>query len=873
MPRTSSVALLVALASTSLAAPATAAEPQRTRFALPSSNGWGALLVDLKAGKATELREHAFAAEEPQIDAQGQDIWDGEQFAAVHTRDLMYDAYFGVRAEGEQLWLPSVPVDEDASGYLGWSDSEAVGTGIVTMVQPLGALEATTFAFAPQGLEAAGMVLLLRLKNTGAQPLQGVQAFSLHNFHLGFGRADRPWDVHEDIGNNGETVEFVGGQEARFGERGFAGTIVTQALAPIVHRGVGPAVDLYALVNQGLTDLPDNAAPPNAVDNATTAFQWNLGSIAPGAEAWVGIAAIHRGDPFAGADAESTLDAWIDGVGPQLLLARERGVWADLHQDQSKLPDGLSAAEVPMLRQAVAMLHMGQVLEDRSFAREWLSQDGEPRRTRFPGPGDEPAQLPAWIEHRGRGAVLASLPPGEWTYAWIRDGAYATTAMAALGMQEHAKASLTYYLDAEAGRFQQWSELQPYGMPPYQISLVRYHGFGVEETDFNAFGPNLEFDGFGLFLWALRAYEVLTGDTSLADARWEQVATEVADVLVALVDPETGMIRADSSIWETHWLGRERRFTYTSITAARGLCDAAAIAERRGDAARADMYRKTGESIRAAIAAHATDGDGALAGSVEELATGEGYFDAAVWDALAMGLFDPQGPIAQATFAALDEHLRVDAGPGWSRNDDRWDHAMMEDATPWGSDYDSAEWVITDLRGSVALRAAGESARADALLEWVREQAATNYFMTAETFDENTGVYKFNSPMLGFGAGAYALALAHRAGAFADPACGAYFVEDEAPGTTGTDSDTGETTTTGGLDTTTAVPTTGATSTGTTTEAMTSTSGVASAGVTASAGLTGGTSEDGCGCTSGGPGAPAALLLLGLLGPRRRRRA
>ncbi|MDC0671903.1 glycoside hydrolase family 15 protein [Nannocystis radixulma] len=870
--KTSSVALVAALVSTSLAASASAAEPQRTRYKLPSSNGWGALLVDLSEGHATELREHVFAAEEPQIDAQGQDIWDGEQFATIHTRNVLYDAYFGVRAEGDQFWLTSAPVDQDASGYVGWNDLETVGTGIVAIEQPLGALEATTFAFAPQGLEAAGMVLLLRLKNTGAQPLQGVQAFSLHNFHLGFGRAKRPWDVYEDIAANGETVEFVGGAEARFRERGFAGTIVTRALTPIVHRGVGPNVDLFGVVAQSQLDLPDNAAPANAVDDAITAFQWDVGTIMPGAEAWVGIAAIHRGDPFAGAEAETMLDAWIDGVGPQVMLARERNVWADIHA-ATKLPDGLSAPEVPMLRQAVAMLHMGQVLEDRSFAREWLSQDGEPRRTRFLGLDDQPATLPAWIKHRGHGAVLASLPPGEWTYAWIRDGAYATAAMAALGMQEHSRAALNFYLDAEAGRFQQWSELQPYAMPPYQISLVRYHGFGVEETDFNAFGPNLEFDGFGLFLWALRAYEVLTGDTSLADARWEEIATEVADVLVALVDPETGMIRADSSIWETHWLGRERRFTYTSITAARGLCDAAAIAERRGDAARADMYRKTGESIRAAIAAHATDGERALAGSVEELATGEGYFDAAVWDAVAMGLFDPQGPIAQATFAAIDEHLRVDAGPGWSRNDDRWDHANMEDATPWGSDYDSAEWVITDLRGSVALRAGGQEARADALIEWVRAQAATNYFMTAETFDEQTGTYKFNAPMLGFGAGAYALALAHRAGALTDPACGAYFVEDEA-GTTG--ADTGDSTSsTGAPDTTTAVPTTGGATTDATTETATTTMGmtsVTSAG-TATAGLTdGSSSEDGCGCTAGTSGAPAALLLgLGLR--RRRRRA
>lgn len=867
MPYRPIVVLSFALAQASLATSARAAEPERTRFELPSANGWGALLVDLKQGRATQLREHVFAAEEPQLDAQGQDIWDGQQFAAVHTRDLLYDTYFGVRAEGEQLWLPTTPVDEDASGYAKWAEGEQAGTGIVTIVQQLGALEATTFAFAPQELDAAGMVLLLRLKNTGAQPLQGVQAFSLHNFHLGFGRADQPWDVGDDIAANGETVEFEGGGAARFRERGFAGGIVTRALAPIVHRGVGPEVDLHGLLGQGLSDLPDNAAPVGAVDDVTTAFQWDVGALAPGAEAWIGIAAIHHGDPFGAAEAEARLDAWVDGAGAQVVFAREQAWWAGFQQNTVTLPAGAAAAETPMLRQGAAMLHMGQVREDMSFAREWLSEDGEPRRTRFPGLDDQPATLPAWIKHRGRGAVLASLPPGEWTYAWIRDGAYAVTGMAALGMEAHARAGLLYYLDAEAGRFQNWSELQPYAMPPYQISLVRYQGFGVEETDFNAFGPNLEFDGFGLFLWALRAYEVLTGDTSVADARWEEIATRVADVLVALVDPETGMIRADSSIWETHWLGRERRFTYTSVTAARGLCDAAAIAGRRGDTVREDMYKKAGESIRAAIAARATDAAGALAGSVEELAAGEGYFDAAVWDAVAMGLFDPEGPIAQATRAAFDVHLRVDAGPGWSRNDDRWDHAMTDDMSPWGSDYDSAEWVITDLRGSIALRAGGDAARADALIEWVRAQAAANYWMAAETFDEQSGHYKFNAPMLGFGAGAYALALAHRAGKFADPACGAYFAEDS--GETTGDETTGGTST-GAAPTTTEAPTTGTVAT---TDVMMTTTGSGGTGASpATAGLTGGTSEGGCGCASGGAGGPLGLLIgLGLARRRRRR--
>jgi hypothetical protein len=187
--------------------------------------------------------------------------------------------------------------------------------------------------------------------------------------------------------------------------------------------------------------------------------------------------------------------------------------------------------------------------------------------------------------------------------------------------------------------------------------------------------------------------------------------------------------------------------------------------------------------------------------------------------------------------------------------------------SPWGSDYDSAEWVITDLRGSIALRMAGDAARADALLEWVRAQAAKNYWMVAETFDEVAGTYKFNSPMLGFGAGAYALALAHRAGAFADPACGAYF--DEGAGETTGDPTGGDTSagTTG--DPTTgsqATSTDGETTSGDTTGATTTTS---TSGDPATAGLTDGRGDDGgCGCASGGGG--PWWLLVPLFARRRR---
>ncbi len=878
---TLALVLLLGLFGPSVGPVRAAPAPQRTRFELPSANGHGAILLDLKQRRLTQFREHLFAAEEPVLDGQGKEVWDGEQFATVHTRDLLFDMYFGVRAEGQQQWLTKAAVDEDASGYVGWDAGEQGGTGVVAMVQTIGALRATTYAYAPQALAAGGFVLLLKLENTGDQALKGVSAFSLHNFHLGYGRALRPWDVPKDIAANGETLTYDGaGNVGRYRERGFAGVVVTRALGPIAHHGVGPGADLFKLVDAGpAQDFPDNPAPMVAVDDSVSGFQWSFGDLAPGATLWAGVAVLHDPDPIPATKAQQALDAFVAGKGAKALLDAELAGWKAL-QAGVTLPAGVDADEAALLRQSAAMLHMGQVREDSYYLREWLSKDGEPRRTRFKGLDDQPVALPAVVKHRGTGAILASLPPGEWTYAWIRDGAYATAAMAALGMGEHSRLALDFYLDAEAGRFQGWDELKPYAMPPYQISLVRYHGFGVEETDFNSFGPNLEFDGFGLFLWALRIHEQLTGDTSVADARWPAIRDRVADVLVALIDPESGLMRADSSIWETHWNGRQRHFAYTSITAARGLCDAAAIAARVGDDEHAAIYKAAGEALRAAIAAELGDRSGAIAASSEELALGEGYWDAAVLDAIAMGLFDPAGTIASATLQGLDEHLRVDAGPGWSRNDDRWDHAKAEDLSPWGSDYDSAEWVITDLRGAIALRLAGQVDRADALTEWVRAQSQTNYGMVAETYDELTGVYKFNTPMLGFGAGAYALALAQRAGAFADPACGAYYPE-AATGDTDTSGSSGDASS-GGAETSGDASSgggPGATQTGDTPTGGSDTSGVPSevggpaSDTLTTAGERG--SDDGCACRSDRGGeAPAIAGLaaaLALLASRRRR--
>lgn len=749
---------------------------QRTFLRLPSSNGHGAVMLDLEQKKVTHFREHLFATEEPVIDAAGADVFERGQPRVVHSRDLLFDAFFGLRSEGTQRWLTTQDANLDASGYAPWTQGKTAGTGVTTMVQKVGPLELTTYVFAPKEFPHASFVMALRVRNTGTTTVTGVSAFSLHNFHMGFGRPG----VMAETDENGETVERSGNV---LSEKGFAGVLVARPLGPVTRRaawapGLSDLQNGFDAVNGGGTqDLADFTAQARAANGWVTAYQFGLGDFAAGAEKWAGVAFAHHANPELGAAARQWLSEYAGADDAKALVEAELGRWAAFQRDTVKVPAGVAEDEESLVRQSAVVLQMAQVRESEAFLREWLTRDGETRRTRFKGANGSRVTLPSVVPHAGKGAVLASLPPGQWTYAWIRDGAYAAAAMATLGMRDDARDALAYYLKADSGRFRDWRELQAYNMPPYIITLTRYHGFGVEETDFNESGPNIEFDGFGLFLWALRHYERTTTDVTLVDEHWETVTTKVADALVALIDPATGLIRADSSIWETHWNGRQRTWAYTSITAARGLCDAAALAERKGDADRALRYRNAGEGIRRALGEKMTDANFALGSNLEELRMGRGYWDAAVFDAFAFGLFDPKGKIATATLPRLDLRLSSPAGAGWQRNDDRYDHSSGADVSPWGSEYDSAEWVIVNLRGAVAKRLAGDTARADRVLGWVKDQSLKNYLAVSETYDETNGTYKFNVPMVGFGAGAYALALAQRAEATEDPACGAYIDE------------------------------------------------------------------------------------------------
>src|SRR6185436_14452680 len=88
----------------------------------------------------------------------------------------------------------------------------------------------------------------------------------------------------------------------------------------------------------------------------------------------------------------------------------------------------------------------------------------------------------------------------------------------------------------------------PWVGAPYTISVTRYFGDGTEESDSNAQGPNIEFDGFGLALATLADYVDATGDDAFVAAHDGAIFARTADVLLGLVEPTgpaQGLIRAD----------------------------------------------------------------------------------------------------------------------------------------------------------------------------------------------------------------------------------------------------------------------------------------------------------------------------------------
>jgi MYXO-CTERM domain-containing protein len=613
----------------------------------------------------------------------------------ILSRDFLYDAYPGIRVGTQGTWLNSI-----APALIEYVPK----TGIVHVLRTWSGLSIDEYDFAPMSLgenAAFTIVKVTRTSGSGA-----IDAYQIMNYHLGSGSPE--------AGASAEGMSYAASRDAYY-EWGPSGVAMGHAsIAASTHHGASPNNPYNRLL--GGLDLADDPGPGSPYDDAVCGFQQSLGDLQTNQSAFAGWFSVLALD----ANAQPAVDrvrTWINGRAPDAILQDEIDGWTKW---VPSAPMGSSQREADLWATSHAMLRMGQV-----------SESGAPD-----------------------GQILASIAPGKWNIAWVRDMAYATNALARTGHVDEAKRALAFQMKGMAGSYQQ------YVGAPYQISVVRYFGNGNEESDSDQNGPNIEFDGFGLFLWALDAYIKASNDTTSLQAWWPVVTTKIADVLVGLEDAQTGLIAADSSIWEVHWNGKQQQFAYTSIAAAAGLCAASRLAKAAGDSAKEQAYLTAGRKVRDGIFAHLRAADGTLASSLELLGKGTGFLDAAAIEAVTLGIVQPQGHTARATTNAITQALVPPSGRGFFRNQN-------------GGWYDLQEWVFVDLRVQRALELTGNSALQASTFGWNVDQATENFGILSELHDATTADYAGEAPMVGFGAGAYVLGLLDR-GAMMIPACGDY---------------------------------------------------------------------------------------------------
>jgi len=597
-------------------------------------------------------------------------------------------------------------------GSSGWLNAAQPGateyvkeSNIIHAPSTLGAVQADSYFFAPFGYEGNAMIAVL--KTTGA-----TDGFVLFNFHMGAtGTPDAP-------GADGEAVHASGCAVVETGPGG--GAMIYVPLSTVDHQDCAGA---YAKVTGGQS-LADNTSCSGS--DVVPAFQRTFGAADGGMMA---VAVAYVDDPSTADATIAALKTWGGNRAPQKLLDDALAEW-EAWRKPPPMDILCTTDEQRLWRQSETVLRMGQIREPNTATRH------------------------------NHGMILASLPPGEWHTGWVRDATYATVALARMGHTDEAKASLDFFLNAQpVGKYSSYVS----GVN-YKISVVRYFGTGEEEADYSGQPtPNIEIDGWGLFLWAARAYVEASGDTAWLGANYATIKSGVADALEANLETN-GIAKADSSIWEVHDANK-KHFAYTTITSARGFCDLAALAGKQSNASDQTKYQMLSQKIRAAFTGAFADQQGALGGALETLsAPNYGDADAAVAEAFTLNVLpDFMGPLAKQTLMLLN-NLRVPSG-GFRRNN------------AGQSDYDNNEWILVDLRISDSLRRAGRGAEADGYLQALIAKAAANFYLLPELYNAvaangQIGVYTGSIPMVGYGGGAYVMTLLDRAGLVEKNDCG-----------------------------------------------------------------------------------------------------
>eukprot|EP01130_Rhizamoeba_saxonica_P014288 TRINITY_DN6232_c0_g1_i1.p1 TRINITY_DN6232_c0_g1~~TRINITY_DN6232_c0_g1_i1.p1 ORF type:complete len:718 (-),score=138.52 TRINITY_DN6232_c0_g1_i1:35-2188(-) len=395
------------------------------------------------------------------------------------------------------------------------------------------------------------------------------------------------------------------------------------------------------------------------------------------------------------------------------LLEKEQQYWTNW-LDDALYPSHINAKELELYKQSLVVLKMAQCRENgKSF-----------------------------------GQILASLVPGMWNICWIRDASYALSGLIAAGKYEEARNGLTFFLEANVGKYKHFViDDIDYGVGvDYQISVCRYYGSGDEESD-GGNDPNIELDGFGLFLWTLHRYVVDSGDTKLLENYWDIISTKIATVLCETTD-SLNIIQKDSSIWERHLINNgedgAKHFTYTTLTAIKGLEVATELAKLMGDQILVEKYASSNTKLINGFKLYQIDANmNIIKDSMER--TYPDYVDACVVEAINFDIIPSTDTTANNTINSFQSLLKMKNRPnGYHRNNGP-------------SIYDRREWIVMDLRIATALKKMGRVEDSSILLDWVVEQSSKNFYIMAELYDENTANYEGAVPMCGFGPGAFVL--------------------------------------------------------------------------------------------------------------------
>jgi GH15 family glucan-1,4-alpha-glucosidase len=376
---------------------------------------------------------------------------------------------------------------------------------------------------------------------------------------------------------------------------------------------------------------------------------------------------------------------------------------------RAEYPVGLTEDEKNLYQQSLCVLKMAQTTENEIFPK-------------------------------GRGQVLASLPPGVWSICWLRDGMYALLGLNSAGLFDEAKKLLSFYLNANANYYKQfyWKDGKDYGVgKDYQISVTRYFGIGKEESDFNDQGPNIELDGFGFFLYTFSDYINRSSDTKYFEANYKFVSEKVADVLIHCID-KNDLIRIDSGPWERHLPGKQ--YAYTSITAAGGLNAYAKLLEKMGYNSK--EYFEAAERIVSGIKNKLVVDGKYLKGNAEGKSNDEyEFYDMGMIEAFNLNVINDAG-FFNSNLDEYNKKLKIADDRGYSRVN--------------GVDlYDISEWIMIDLRTASAHIKFGQKEKAKKIIDWITNQAKLNFNLIPELFDYTKATYDGAVPMVGFGAGAY----------------------------------------------------------------------------------------------------------------------